>query len=336
MLRTKLAGGYHEMGLRQGAALAEEGFSPPPAPPEKLRFARECGRAIRRYVPELLEELEGVAEGGGFDRGPLEALALTLDAEPRCSAVAVSGGHTADGRTLFGRNYDFFASFGAFAAAYTTRPAGALASFGCSDVFLGREDGVNEAGLAVAMAYVGQREERPGIMFHLAARAVLDRCQNTGEAVSFLREVPHLRNTSFLLADAEGHLAVVEAGPDGTDVSRPEGFAAITNHFRSGGTAPRENASKRPADSERRLDRVERWFERKSNGRPVAEGDVRALLADSEGGVCARYPEAADAEDPIVTLWSWTARLGTGAYALAEGSPDETSYETRMLDPLRR
>lgn len=331
MMETRLAGDYRGMGREQGAVLKEAGFVPPPASAEKVAFARSCAAECERHVPELLEELEGVAEGGGFERETLFALALALDAEPGCSAVALSGNLAAGGATLFGRNYDFFASFGEFAAVYETRPEGALASVGCSDVFLGREDGVNEEGVAVAMAYVGRREQRPGVMFHLAVRAILDRCRTTGEAVGFLEGIPHVRNHNFLVADRSGDLAVVEAGPRAVDVSRPDGgIAAITNHFRSERMATAEGTAGRSPDSERRLETLLGRLGSRRNrtdGR-VSLGHLREILADRESGLCAEG-RAADAGEPIVTLWSWTADLGNGGFRLAQGRPDRTPYEPR-------
>ena len=322
MNESNLQGSYYEMGLEQGRILKSAGFVPPPISQAKREFAKSCESAVREHMPELLDELRGIAGGGGFEADPLNALVLTLDAEPACSVLAVSGRHTADGKTLFGRNYDFYTSFRDFITLYRTYPAGALASLGCSDIFVGREDGVNEAGMAIAMTFVGYDSDQPGVMFHLAVRAVLDHCHNVQEAVSLLESLPHVRNNNYLVADADGQIAIVEAGPQNvTTVYAPEGFAAVTNHFQF---SPYERIEKRPINSEPRLRNLKEWFNKRDGY--VSSDNVKAILSDPEKGVfCSHYQEEKNA-DPITTLWSWTATLGERKVYIAEGVPDKDAY----------
>ena len=82
----------------------------------------------------------------GVDPTFVQVLPLTLGADSGCSVVAISGKRTRDGRPLFGRNYDFFASFGRHSTLCRTRPTGYLAHIGCTDHWTGRHDGLNEAG----------------------------------------------------------------------------------------------------------------------------------------------------------------------------------------------
>jgi len=324
MIESDLQGSYYQMGLEQGRILKSAGFVPPPISQAKREFAKACESAVREHMPELLDELQGIADGGGFEADPLNALVLTLDAEAACSVLAVSGRHTADGKTLFGRNYDFYTSFRDFITLYRTYPAGALASLGCSDIFVGREDGINEAGLAIAMTFVGYDSDQPGVMFHLAARAVLDRCHNVQEAVSLLEGLPHVRNNNYLVAGADGQIAIVEAGPQNvTTVHAPEGFAAITNHFQF---SPYERIEKRPTNSESRLRNLKEWFNKREGY--ISSDNIKAILSDPEKGVfCSPYQEAKDA-DPITTLWSWTATLGERKVLLSDGKPDKEAYKT--------
>lgn len=107
--------------------------------------------------------------------------------------VAVSGDHTVDGNPRFSRNYDFYESFADFSELYRTRPTDHLASVGCSDHWVGRHDGINEAGLAIGHTFVPNDSNEPGITFGLAARAVLDTCRSVDDAVAFLERIPHAR-----------------------------------------------------------------------------------------------------------------------------------------------
>jgi predicted choloylglycine hydrolase len=324
MNESNLKGTYYQMGLEQGRILRSVGFVPPPISQAKREFAKACESAVQQYIPELLEELQGIADGGGFEADLVNGLVLTLDAKPACSVLAVSGRHTADGKTLFGRNYDFYTSFRDFSALYRTYPDRALASLGCSDIFVGREDGVNEAGLTIAMTFVGYESDQPGVMFHLAVRAVLDRCHSVQEAVALLESVPHMRNNNYLVAGVDGQIAIVEAGPENVTTIYPaEGFAAITNHFQF---SPYEQIRRRPTNSEPHLRNLKEWFNKREGN--ISRDNVKEVLSDPEKGVfCTHYQEKKGSE-PIVTLWSWTATLGERNMYLAEGKPDKGAYRT--------
>lgn len=63
MYRVKISGTYYEMGLEQGHSLKEWGFRLPPPDKKTLRFARRCEEVVGRRMPELLDEIRGVADG---------------------------------------------------------------------------------------------------------------------------------------------------------------------------------------------------------------------------------------------------------------------------------
>ncbi|WP_255169668.1 C45 family autoproteolytic acyltransferase/hydolase [Natrononativus amylolyticus] len=323
MQPTELTGTYREIGRQYGAILERVGFAPEPVPSEKRALVRECEPAVRTHAPGLLEELEGIATAGGWERAAILAVPLALGYESGCSVVAVSGDRTADGRPLFGRNYDFYRSFADFAELFRTVPSGRLASVGCSDHWTGRQDGINEAGLAVGHTYVPHAGLEAGVAFGLAARWVLDTCETVEEGVAFLERIPHARNTNFLLADAAGEIAVVEASPARTRVTGPSnGFAAVTNHFPSDSMVEHEPRGIDRTNSTARLTALEAWFD----GTSLATiEDLQRRLGDPSSGVCVCGD---DADDPVETLWSWTATLDGPEPHLAGGRPDETAYES--------
>lgn len=107
-------------------------------------------------IPDPFDEMRGLAEAGGYDERAVCFYALSIGIVPSCTVVAVSGAHTTDGQTLFGRNYDAGPEFADFTL-YRIYPEGGLAHIGCAyDLLIGREDGINEAGLAIAVT------RRPG------------------------------------------------------------------------------------------------------------------------------------------------------------------------------
>lgn len=325
MDEIELVGDHYELGQQYGQILNDVGFAPQPASPEKRQFVRDCEPAVAEHTPFLLDELRGLADAGDWELERIEAMPLALGYEAGCSVVAVSGEHTVDGAPRFGRNYDFYESFGDFSELYRTRPTDHLASVGCSDHWVGRHDGINEAGLAIGHTFVPYDGNEPGIMFGLAARAVLDTCRTVDDAVAFLERIPHARNTNFLVADAAGAIALVEASPDAVATTRPtDGFGTATNHFQSDAMIEYEHTDERSDSSERRFENLHEWFHTQSDELETA--DLHRVLTDPENGVCSCADENED--DPVVTLWSWAVTPGETPGTLAQGSPNDVQYES--------
>jgi predicted choloylglycine hydrolase len=322
MNEYELSGSYYEMGRQYGAILKREGFSPPPASPEALRKARENEAVVREQAPELLDELRGIADAGGFDRELIKVLPLTLDADTGCSVVAVAGEHTADGRPLFGRNYDFLASFQGYGVLYRTRPEGRLSHVGCSDHWVGRWDGVNEAGLAIGQSGPPPNGSQPGFLGTLVARVVLDTCRTVAQAATFLENVPHTANNAFLIADATGDIAGVDTSTEEVLTTRlTGGLGTLANHFTSEAMAVHEPDEPVPTGGSRAR-KLRDWFEGRSG---FGIRDIQRVLADPEAGVCQLDGEGEE-DDPVITHWSWTAVLGEPEIHLAKGTPNETPY----------
>ncbi|MDY7041296.1 MAG: C45 family peptidase, partial [Chloroflexota bacterium] len=152
MHQIELHGSYEEMGRQQGRPLKGMTLSPPD--PKMLRFAKQCEEVVGQYAPELLDEIRGLAEAAGVDYDALMTMILTVPFDPAevpgCSVLAVLPERTADGRPIVGRNYDYFHDISEeVATTYRTYPEGRYASLGDCDIWVGRDDGLNEAGLFV-------------------------------------------------------------------------------------------------------------------------------------------------------------------------------------------
>lgn len=315
-----LKGSPAEIGRQWGRVLRKNNFRPPFVPKGRIDFVKACAQAAAFFAPRLLEELGSIADAAGCDPIALSALELTLDASPGCSALACVTGKGPKAKVLFGRNYDFTYARAKFDALCLTSPSGRMSSAGGTDLFTGRYDGVNEAGLAVAVAGVGGFGNRPGLVFSLAAREVLDRFGNVKDAAAFLAEVPHVRPVNFLLADPSGDAAIIEAAPLKVVVKRSRSpVLAITNHFQSEEMLPFENTARRSPDSEERLARIRKW----QRGGAATPARLRKLLSDPKAGLLVHRP---DARKPRGTLWSWHGRLGERILHLASGTPSGREY----------
>jgi predicted choloylglycine hydrolase len=329
MYHPRLRGTYHEMGKKYGTALRKHGFKLPEVDEEALTLGMKCEAEVKDIFPEVLDEVRGFAEAIKEPYETLAAFILTVGYRKpmACSAFASATNST----IIFGRNYDFFYRFAKYCESYLTRPKGAYASIGNTDIFVGREDGVNEKGLAVSIHYVAAQLGAPGINFPIAVRFMLDKCANTAEAVNFLTHEKFLTANNYLIADRSGDLAVVEASPAKVRVRRSEPgepFIAATNHFLHPEMKSFEDVAKRDPDSEMRYNTIMGSL-REVRGH-VTEGIAKRILSNHEGRVCSHLDYI-----KLGTLWSQIIDLKRLTILRAEGQPCRTKYRPDKRLPAK-
>jgi predicted choloylglycine hydrolase len=175
-------------------------------------------RALREHMPELVGTWEAMTELAGG--GDLAARVLSLYDPPPllagCSQAVIDG-------TLV-RNYDYHPDRieGTVFASAITRPV-----LGMSDCLWGLLDGVNDAGLAVALAFGGRRTRGDGFGITLIVRYMLETCDTVEQAVSTLPRLPVHAPYNLTLAD-ERAATTVFVGPDRT--ARAVQPPLATNH----------------------------------------------------------------------------------------------------------
>jgi len=332
MHQVQLRGSYRQMGHQQGRPLRETGFNLPPPDPKMLRFARQCEELVGQFAPELLDEVHRLAEASEVDYAALLTVMLTAPYDASevpaeavlaagCTVLAVLPERTVDGRPIVGRNYDYFHDVSEEGATtYRTYPEGRYASLGDCDIWVGREDGLNEAGLFVGQAAFFMPGLQPGLPFWFVVRLVLDRCATVEEGLALVTRLPHAASFIYLLADRSGQAAVVEPTIEGIAVRYPEdGLLVMTNHAVCREWAGREDYV--PSDSRPRYDRLRNML---GGERSVDTDMVKAALRDHEGLVCshgAHFPNRR-----FGTLWSVVGRPGERQLEIAAGYPCQTEY----------
>ncbi len=186
------------MGLKYGQLLYEKAnFAIPAISKEKTSFGRQSYVVLKDFYSEVMEEIEGFAEGIQDQPEKLRAFLLSLgifETTGQCSVLAYRNTDS----TVVGRNYNI-------------APKGKYAYISQSDVFIGREDGINEKGLFIALSLVNGTEVQPGISFHFIIRKVLEDCRDTAQAIKMIQEVKVSSANNFLVADKTGNIAVVES-----------------------------------------------------------------------------------------------------------------------------
>jgi hypothetical protein len=292
-----------------------------------LRFAKQCEEIVGQHAPELLDEIRGLAEAAEVGYDALMTLILTVPFDPEelpaCSVLAVLPERTADGRPIVGRNYDYFHDVSEeVATTYRTYPEGRYASLGDCDIWVGREDGLNEAGLFVGMASTFLPGVQPGPTFWLIVRMILDRCATVDEGLELIHNVPHTGSWTYLLADRSGKAVVVEPTVQGIELRYPEdGLLVMTNHPVCPAWAGKENFV--PPDSHPRYNRLRELL----GGNALVDVEaVKQALRDHQGLVCSHGEHFPDRK--FGTLWSVVGCPGERQLEIAAGYPCQAEYRT--------
>ena len=190
--------------------------------------------------PEGLAELDGIAEGFGFDPNlmfthlhvsTLRELKSGARLEDGCSAWAISDGP--DG-PLVVKNRDFSGShlgiqtiarhFGPDVVSGGMLCLGSLGSPGAYS------SGVNGSGFALADTQVAVRHHRVGWLRYFLMTRLLARCATVAEALALIGRWPHAGGGTLIMADALGNAAAVELGAGGPDITHCS-IVWRTNHY---------------------------------------------------------------------------------------------------------
>ena len=183
----------------------------------------ESGRMLLEHMPELVPTYERLCELAGG--GDLEARMLSMW-QPPSYLSGCSQGVWTRGEPVLVRNYDYSPD----------RVEGTILStgwegrrvIGMSDCLWGLLDGVNDAGLAVSLAFGGRCVVGRGFGVPLVVRYLLHVCATVAEAKAVLARLPYHLAHTLTLVDRTGALVTAYLSPDRGAVFREVGVA--TNH----------------------------------------------------------------------------------------------------------
>ncbi|WP_144932760.1 C45 family peptidase [Paenibacillus sp. 32O-W] len=333
MYHSRLRGDYYEMGYRYGSLLHKNGFRFPEVSPEKLAFGEESSTILKAYYPGAIAEIQGFADGCAASFEQVSSFLLTVGLfgqSPQCSIFAVWNGSD----MIVGRNYDMLLDVKKYTDSSLVSPNGRFRYIGHSDVFIGKVDGMNEHGLAVAITLVPSPLRQPSVHFYFATRYVLEHCRTVDEAVRVLSGFPASLCCNYLLADPTGGMAVVEASPERIRVRRPEagGNSLIcTNHHlhpeMTDITGSQPEAWSKTTERYAAIQQQLRLLPQ-----PGVEDAIR-ILSDTKGHVCLNLKE-----HRFGTLYSIVMNLSQLELYRAEGAPNRCKYkrDDRLTALLKR
>ncbi|APC47211.1 acyl-CoA--6-aminopenicillanic acid acyltransferase [Virgibacillus halodenitrificans] len=222
-------GSHYEFGYHQGLLLKDSFTLKNRDKQWKIRRPRfsiseaEVKAAIIPLAPGVWDELTGLRDALGWNMNKvlMEFGGYRLD-------YVKSGCSIFTDTNYMIRNYDYHPK--TYEGRYTLyQPTDqGYAVIGPSQRITGRMDGMNEKGLALGYNFMHRKKPGEGFICNMIGRMTLEICADVGEAIHFLKEIPHRHSFSYILLDREGETFVVEATPRGVEVRTSN---VCTNHF---------------------------------------------------------------------------------------------------------
>lgn len=183
----------------------------------------EAREVYNFYAPGLWEELKGLQDS--LERPMKEILrdfgGYRVPGERSGCSIVVT-------KDYLVRNYDYHPStYDSRYVLYEPSDVG-YATIGPSQRIVGRMDGMNEHGLAIAYNFTHRKNPGKGFICHAIGRMVLEQTKNVEEAVHFLKEIPHRHSFTYVVVDCNRNYRVIEATPRKVSVHH---IPICTNHF---------------------------------------------------------------------------------------------------------
>lgn len=326
MYHGRFTGTHYEAGYKWGRLLLKNGKKLDHCPTfelteDKYTFARECVKEYQTYFPEVLDEIQGIADGNEVSVETLHALLFCMycfEFDNRCTCFAFS---TAD-EIVFARNSDFLVRLEKFYMNCLYQLLGSYAFNGNTTAFVQMEDGVNQHGLAIGLTFVYPHVRKPGMNAGMLLRYLLERCQTTAEAIEELHRLPIASAQTLTIADKCGEIVVVECNSKEIEVIRPhagEQFVATANNFNSEKMRFYRNPGIDDWRSEERYQTVRSALEYNKRGYTVSFAED--ILSGKYGFMC-QYDRKQNAD----TVWSVVYDLKRKRIWRVEGNPSRKPF----------
>ena len=340
---VRVRGGPRDRGRSVGAALAEpisrsvsfyRGFLERRgiAPDRWGEMLGPYEAAARKEVPDLVEEMEGMAEGAGVPLPDLmaancwEELERLLELSPapdRCTAFVVTGSEG----TFLGHNEQWYAGDAGNVALLVERPDGEVPFASPTVVTCLPAVGMNAAGMAQGVMSLSHRDDGEGVPRVPVSRRSLQ-ARDREDAFRRVTMPGRSGGYAYVIGRTGGDTTILETTSD--SVAELHGEAGHTNHY----LAP--PLAEGGFTSEGSVSRLERLRTLLQDRPPSTPEDAMEILQDHEGepqAICL-HPDPEDGDEAAAVLFSMVCHLESRRMWVALGNPCEAPYEKIPLPEL--
>lgn len=324
MYHLSMKGHPYEAGFKWGKGLYDHGMKlldqiPFALNEERKQFALSCYPIYQRYVPNIVEEIRGIADGQGISYEALAAVLYSMYCmmpDQKCTCFLMKN----ETEYLLCRNSDFLTMVEEQCANVMYQLEGSYAFQGNTTAFVEMEDGMNEHRLAIGLTSVYPEQIKPGLNAGMLVRYLLETCRTTKEAIEQLKRLPIASAQTLTMMDAFGQGAVIECDCDALEViEAPDALAAV-NAFYSETLKSKRNFAIDDWQASRRYETAVQAL------RQVPSSSLReygmSVLAGKHGFLC-QYDRTSGKD----TVWSVVYDTKADRIWRSEGNPSRQSFQ---------
>jgi predicted choloylglycine hydrolase len=245
MKKIILKGNYKKIGFQLGQIYRRNGKSFADVKINKDLYAKQLVY-YKKYYPELLEELRGIADGGNYDGDKVIYDNLIGEInwyknkikKTSCTVFGVKNNFG----TFVGRNYDWYPEAKAAMYKYDNPESYSYVAITDSGYFPGAkkenvfyypDDAINEKGLYIGITFADGPDTSFGLSSSHIRKLIIEKCQSVAEALAMFKKIPVSCPKNFFIADKTGEMAVAEhASGKNYKIIKPEnGILIKANHY---------------------------------------------------------------------------------------------------------
>ncbi len=327
MYHVRLKGNHYEIGYHWGSLLASRGNYilnniPFTITEDRIHFSKQCIPIYKEYFPDILNEIQGLADGQKCSVDDLYTVLFSMYAMPpacNCSCFAVSNGEN----IFFGRNSDFLTELRKSNMNVIYYFSGISYDFvGNTTSFIEIEDGVNEKGLAIGLTSVYPDKIKPGLNAGMMLRLFLEKCSLTNEVIELIYKIPISSAQTFTVADITGDIAVIEFNATKIEIIKPlenMPFVCATNVFHSEKMSLFNNDTIDNWQAEERYQTLINTLKNKASTMNI--DNAKELLSGKDGFLC-QY----DRKTGKDTVWSVIYDLKKKQIYQVNGNPGRKKF----------
>jgi isopenicillin-N N-acyltransferase-like protein len=359
----QLSGSYYEMGYQHGKAhydaihkftqerlelsQSEHWTGRNLSSEAVLALAEACVPAHQDYAPDLMQELQGMADATGLSLAELIVMNgftdfidtvykvgdMSLEDAPAqatshsaddCTAFLVPASRTSDGVAMYGQTWDMHATATPYVMLYEGKPDDVppfmtFTITGCIGMI-----GMNAHGVVVGINNLMGADGQVGVTWNFVVRKILQQ-SNLDDALKCITEAPLAGAHNYLIMDKTGAGYNVEAMSSRVDITPLEEDAVVhTNHciVPHNTTVERERTAESLTSSLKRLDSARKQLRTEQ----ITPEMLMALTAD-ESAICVRATPPMHVE----SCGGAIMRPQTGEFWAVWGLPSENEYERFVL-----
>ena len=339
-----LSGQPADIGFAHGKALCEQlkenysiylnmiGANTGQSEPEIVELARRFLPEVEKAAPELLTEMEGIAQGAGVSLETIlvlncrSELAFPDQLATQCTVVGLSGNRTVNGKGVIAQNWDWLPAVKANVAFLRIEPAAGPRALILAEAGQVGKIGFNEHGLGLVINLLVSKGIRFGVPTHILLRKLLS-AVDVSEATQLVKHARWASSCHMLLGDPGGDIIGLEASPHGVSEIAPQnGVVVHTNHFCDPAMAEIDLAPSLSTDTLPRLNRAKKLVTQ----RPAWDTNgIKQILSDHHApplSICRHNDNDIPEHQRMVTLVSLIINLYNRSAEVAYGQPCRTEF----------